>query len=221
MRLATTGLVCVLECLAQAQVITLPAGTRIPLVLTSPLASWVANPGDSVHAETAAPVVAGNQVAIPPGVYVEGTVSRVRRHGRHAGFEMRFTRIIFDNGYTVPLAGSSSVSLNARLQRPAVPGAPAGGMVNGLQACPVPPCLLPQPLPQPTPPKLNGPNVGAIVGTMVAATAAGIVAMVLVARHSGAMYLDAGSSLDLVLERPLLLDQGDLAAGPAAEGRSK
>jgi hypothetical protein len=101
--LAFTLLLTALGCLAQqpappaagSAAITVPAGTKIPLRLTSPLGTKTAQAGDAVHAEAAFPVTAGNTVAIPPGTYVEGVIDEVTPRGRHAGFAMHFTRMVF------------------------------------------------------------------------------------------------------------------------------
>jgi hypothetical protein len=47
------------------QTITIPAGTRIPLSLTSPITNKEARPGASVRAVTTFPVAVGAQTAIP------------------------------------------------------------------------------------------------------------------------------------------------------------
>ena len=54
------------------------------------------------------PVVVGNRVMIPTGVYVQGVVDRVQRGGRVKGkaqLDMHFTSIIFPNGSVVEIPG--------------------------------------------------------------------------------------------------------------------
>lgn len=136
--LAFTTLLTALGCLAQqstppaarSPAVTLPAGTKVPLRLTSPLGTKTARPGDAVHADAAFPVTASNTVAIPPGTYLEGVIDQVTRRGSHAGFTMHFTHMVFTNGYTVALSAATADtravahrrSLGRRLRQPGCPG---------------------------------------------------------------------------------------------------
>ncbi|MGH9828349.1 MAG: hypothetical protein ACREDR_34425, partial [Blastocatellia bacterium] len=93
--------------------ITIPAGTTVELMLTTPLWAGTAKPGDSVYAVTAFPVAINNQMAIPPGTYVEGqidTMSGPHWLSPHAQFQFHFTKIIFANGYTIELPGPQNVT---------------------------------------------------------------------------------------------------------------
>ena len=62
--------------------VTLPAGTQLALVLTHPLDSKTMHRGDTVFAETTAPVPVDDQVVIPVGASVQGKVERLTRQGR-------------------------------------------------------------------------------------------------------------------------------------------
>ena len=209
--LAITGLT--LACFAQAQMITVPQGTKIPLRLTTPLNSTASRVGDRVRAETAFPVAVDTKVAIPAGAYVEGVIDKVTKRGAHAGFDFRFTRLIFSNGYTVPLSGSSTSTLTADLELPESPDAAGGGMASSLQSsCPLPPCLPPPPTL--TQPPMPGSKTGLFIGIAVATAAIAIVGAVVLSRRGGGLYLDAGSSLEMVLGSPLPLDAAKLPAGP-------
>ena len=209
-QLAITGLA--LACLAQAQMITVPQGTKIPLRLTSPLNTGTARVGDPVRAETAFPVAVDTKVAIPAGAYVEGAIDKVTKRGAHAGFEMRFTRLIFGNGYTVPISGSSTSTLAASLDLPDAPDAIGNGMASLQSSCPLPPCL--PPTPTLTQPSMPGSRMGLAIGLAVATTAIAILATVILSRRGGGMYLDAGSSIEMVLASALPLDAAKLPAGP-------
>jgi hypothetical protein len=93
--------------------LSVPAGTAVELALTSPILSRTAKAGESVYAETAFPVAVNNQIAIPPGTYVEGQIDSMTRPGwlsPHAQFQIHFTKIIFANGYTVILPGPQNVT---------------------------------------------------------------------------------------------------------------
>jgi hypothetical protein len=83
------------------------------LALTNPVLARSAKAGESVYAQTAFPVAVNNQIAIPPGTYVQGQIDTLTRPGwlaPHAEFQIHFTKIIFANGYTVELAGPRKVS---------------------------------------------------------------------------------------------------------------
>ena len=87
---------------------TVPAGTKVLLQLRSALNSKSAKAGDGVYLASTFPVVVGNRVMIPAGVYVQGTVDRVERAGHVKGraqVDMHFTSIIFPNGSVVEIPG--------------------------------------------------------------------------------------------------------------------
>jgi hypothetical protein len=91
--------------------ITIPAGTKVELVVTRPEWAQSAKDGDTVYAQTSFPVVAGGSMAIPAGTYVEGTIESVTRPTRkfdRAEIHVLFTKIVFANGYTVELPGATS-----------------------------------------------------------------------------------------------------------------
>src|SRR5580704_15294401 len=117
-------------------IVTLPAGTKIVLALTSPVWARSAKPGDSVYSSAAFPVAIGNVIAIPPGTYVQGQIDALTRPSwlsSRATFQMHFTKMIFANGYTVEIpsvpqntsgqAGQSGKSGQAVL--PKIPAASA------------------------------------------------------------------------------------------------
>jgi hypothetical protein len=104
--------------------IVIPAGTTVSLALTEPVLAKSANSGDSVYAQTAFPVAVNNQMAIPPGTYVQGQIDTLTRPGwfsPHAQFQIHFTKIIFANGYTVELVGPQIVDAGAKAALPASP----------------------------------------------------------------------------------------------------
>jgi len=106
--------------------IVVPAGTTVPLVLTSPILARSAQAGENVYAEVSFPVAVNNQMAIPTGTYVQGQIDTLVRPGwlsPHAQFQIHFTKIIFTNGYSVDLAGFQNLSVTERAA-PAVAPAP-------------------------------------------------------------------------------------------------
>jgi hypothetical protein len=96
-------------------------------MLISPVLARTAKVGDGVYAQAAFPVAVKNQMAIPPGTYVQGQIDTLTRLGwlsPHAQFQIHFTKIIFANGYTVELKGPQNVTAG---QPPAPPAPAASG----------------------------------------------------------------------------------------------
>src|SRR5438552_3896851 len=62
--------------------VTIPAGTKVPLVLKHAISTKGAQEGDPVYAETNFPVVLDDHVLIPAGTYVQGKITHVQRAGR-------------------------------------------------------------------------------------------------------------------------------------------
>jgi len=87
---------------------TVPIGTKVLLQLNSAINSKSAKPGDGVYLTSIFPVVVGNRVMIPSGVYVQGVIDNMIRGGRIKGkaqLDMHFTSIIFPNGSVVEIPG--------------------------------------------------------------------------------------------------------------------
>jgi hypothetical protein len=104
--------------------IVIPAGTTVLLALTEPILAKSAKAGDSVYAQTAFPVAVKNQMAIPPGTYVQGQIDKLTRPGwlsPHAQFQIHFTKIIYASGYTVELTKPRNLSTGALGAPPASP----------------------------------------------------------------------------------------------------
>ena len=97
-----------LQSIPAKKIYTVPAGTKVLLQLRSAVNTKSAKPGDGVYLASTFPVVVGNRVMIPAGVYVQGVVDRVARAGRVKGraqLDMHFTSIIFPNGTVVEIPG--------------------------------------------------------------------------------------------------------------------
>jgi hypothetical protein len=89
--------------------ITVPAGTKVLLQLRSPIDTKSAHVGDGVYCQTSFPVTQDNIVVIPAGTYVKGEIAQVQRAGRVKGraqILFHFNSMIFPNGYTVDLPGA-------------------------------------------------------------------------------------------------------------------
>ncbi len=89
--------------------LTIPAGTRVPLSLKQAISTKTAKDGDPVYAETAFPFVVNDRIVIPAGTYIQGKITRVQRGGHVKGraeLLIHFTSMIYPSGYTVMLGGS-------------------------------------------------------------------------------------------------------------------
>lgn len=187
------------------QTIVLPAGTRIPLSLASPITSKAARPGAPVRATTGFPVAVGTQLAIPTGAYVEGVIDQVTKKSRSGpSLQIHFTRLIYPNGYAVMLDGTN-VQAKAREENSNAPQSAAlsetGGATLAFAGQQSPPPL--PPLPH------SGPSAGLIVGGVVGATAVAVLAFVFGHhRADNALLFDTGWQFDMVLQNPLVIDLG-------------
>jgi hypothetical protein len=82
---------------------TVQPGTRIPLSMINSVNTKNSAAGDRVYLQTVFPILANGKVIIPPGSYVEGTVTEVKRPGRVKGrgsLFVRFDSLILPNGVT-------------------------------------------------------------------------------------------------------------------------
>jgi type IV secretion system protein VirB10 len=94
---------------SEKPMLTIPAGTRVPLTLKQAISTKTARDGDPVYAETAFPFVVNERVVIPAGTYIQGKITRVQRGGHVKGraeLLVHFTSMIYPSGYTVMLGGS-------------------------------------------------------------------------------------------------------------------
>lgn len=199
-----------------------PAGTKVLLQLRSSINTRSAKPGDGVYLSTAFPVVVGNRVMIPPGVYVQGVVDRVARAGRIHGkaqLDMHFTSMIFPNGTVVDipgtvnsLPGASNESVKndqegtieqdgnkgrdaGTVAKVAIPTGGTIGSIAGLGS--------------------GHPLAGGVVGLAAGAAAAGIATLF---TRGADVNIVSGTQVEMVLQRPLFLQQENLTSVSAQPG---
>jgi hypothetical protein len=87
----------------QSKGYTVAPGTHIALGMINSVSTKHSSPGDRIYLETVFPIVIDNHIVIPPGSYVTGTVTDVRRPGRVRGrgeLYVRFDTITLPNGVT-------------------------------------------------------------------------------------------------------------------------
>jgi len=188
--------------------LSIPAGSKIPLTLKQAISTKNAREGDAVYAETAFPFVVNERVLVPAGTYVQGQISHVERaghgHGR-AEILMHFTTLIYPSGYTLMLPASIENTPGAddksakdkegtiqqdkntgkKIEQAAkngvygtMGGATAGGLATG---------------------GINGARVGAGIGA-----AAGIAWALL--KRGPDVKLDVGTSIEMEVQRAIVVD---------------
>jgi type IV secretion system protein VirB10 len=198
---------------------TVPAGTKVLLQLRSAINTRSAKPGDGVYLASTFPVVVGNRVMIPAGVYVQGVVDRVERAGHVKGrsqLDMHFTSIIFPNGSVVEIPGVVNSLPGARQQTVKNDGEgtieqdgekgrhagdvakvaiPVGGTIGSIGGLPS-----------------GHPVAGGLIGLAAGAAAVGLVSLF---TRGADVNIENGTQVEMVLQRPLLLEEENLGAAGA------
>ncbi len=197
-----------------------PAGTKVLLELKSAIDTHSAKPGDGVYLVSTFPVVVGSRVMIPAGVYVQGVVDRVVRAGRFHGkaqLDMHFTSIIFPNGTVVEIPGmvnslpgakhqevanngegtveqdSNKTRNMGKVAAVAIPTGATVGAVGGLGS--------------------GHPLEGGLIGVGAGLATAGIVSLF---TRGADVSIPEGTQVEMVLQRPLILQPENLAAAGSA-----
>jgi type IV secretion system protein VirB10 len=196
---------------------TVPAGTKVLLQLRSAINTKSAKAGDGVYLASTFPVVVGTRVMIPAGVYVQGTVDRVQRAGHVKGraqLDMHFTSIIFPNGSVVEIPGLVNSLPGANKQKVKDDGegtieqagdktrnmgevakvsVPTGGTIGSIAGL-----------------GSGHPLAGGIAGI---AGGVGAAALVSLFTRGADVNIPEGSQVEMVLQRPLILEDSNLNAG--------
>jgi len=184
--------------------VTVPSGTKIPLSLKQAISTKSTREGDPVYAETAFPVTLDGRLAIPAGTYVQGVITHIKRAGRIKGRAevlMHFTTLIFPNGYTVVMPGAVENVPGTEKQKikgeegtiqqegqtgekvgTAASTAASGALIGGLS---------------------QG-GKGAAIGAGIGGAAGLAIGML---TRGTDVHLDAGTSVEMVMQRPLDLDE--------------
>ncbi|MHB8502050.1 MAG: hypothetical protein ACYDCG_15425 [Candidatus Acidiferrales bacterium] len=191
---------------ASTQIIRIPAGTRVAVVLENGISTRGAKPGDSVYFHTSFPITQNNHIIIPVGSYLRGELLESKRPGRIKGrgeFRMRLDTLIFPNGYTVDLNAAPRSADSGGKETMDSEGKVIGAGGKGKDA---------QTVAETT---AAGAGIGAIAGSAKGlGIGAGVGALaglgaVLLTRGPEA-ELPRGSTLDVVLEHELALDSSQI-----------
>jgi hypothetical protein len=184
---------------------TIETGTHIALGLINSVSTKHSSAGDRIYLETVFPVVIENHIVIPPGSYVTGTVTEIKRPGRVRGkgeMYVRFDSLTLPNGVTrdfrsrlgsVDARGDEHVDKEGTIKGDSNKGGDARVIGEGAA---------------------GGASIGAIAGSAAghagmgagigaAAGAVGGLAGVLLTRGPDAI-LAKGSTIEMILDRPLV-----------------
>jgi hypothetical protein len=86
--------------------VVVPAGTVIPVTLTSRITTKYAKDGDGIYGKTAFPVTVNNKIIIPEGSFVRGKITEVKLPGRVKGkgeLTLNFQTLVLPSGLTLPI----------------------------------------------------------------------------------------------------------------------
>jgi type IV secretion system protein VirB10 len=182
--------------------LVVPSGTRLAVVLENGISTRSAKAGDSLYFHTAFPVTQNNQIVIPVGSYLRGSLMESKRPGRVKGkgeFRLRLESLIFPNGYTVNLLAAPRSADTGGKETTDSEGKVTGSGGKGKDVGTVATTTA------------TGAGIGGIAGGgKGAGIGAGIgglagLAAVLLTRGPEA-ELQRGSTLDIEIERDLALD---------------
>ena len=205
-----------LESRAKNGEITIPSGTRVPVVLKNTISTKSNHVGDPIYAQSTFPVVVDDKIVVPAGTYVQGKISAIKPAGRvkgHAEVLIHFTTLIYPSGYTVMLPGSlenasgvdkakvkdkegtiqGDSGKGEKAAKIAVPaaegGAAAGGLATGSRAG-----------------IAEGAGLGAAVGVAIA-----------MFMHGNEVKMGPGTTLEVVLQRDVAVDGARIRRSSLAE----
>ncbi len=217
--LATTfvvaGLVSAQETAPTPAEFTVETGTKVPLSLINSVSTKHSAPGDRVYLETVFPVLVNARIVVPVGSYVAGTVTQLKRPGRVKGrgeLYVRFDSLTLPNGVTRDfhgrigsMDGNTQNELDRAEGKVRSEGNKAGDARTVGEAA------------------AAGASVGTIaggaagsygMGAGIGAAAGATVGMmgVLLSRGPDAV-LARGSTLEMVLDRPISFTESELNFG--------
>lgn len=89
--------------------ISIPAGTRIELVLTQDVDSRQMHRGDQIRAQITNPVIAAGRGVIPPGSYLEAEINKLAASHSRAEILLDSASIIFPDGGVLAIPGPLTI----------------------------------------------------------------------------------------------------------------
>lgn len=91
----------------QGRVTYVPSGAALDAVLTSPIDSSVAKPGDIFNAKLYSPLYVGNDLVLPANTQLEGQITSAEKGGKaglNGSLNMRLTAAVTPDGQRYPLS---------------------------------------------------------------------------------------------------------------------
>lgn len=194
-----------------ANEVTIPEGTRIPVMLKNAVSTKSSRVGDPIYAQSTFPVVVNDHIVVPAGTYVQGKISQIKPAGRLKGRAevlVHFTTLIYPSGYTVIMPGaiedapgvdkshvkdkegtiqgdSDKAKTAGTIAGPAAEGGLIGAVTHGGEGA------------------LIGAGIGGAVGTAIAALS-----------HGNEVRMGPGTTLEVVLQRDVPVDEHRIRARP-------
>ncbi len=202
------------------------AGTHILLNMINSVSTKQAVVGDRIYLETAFPVLSGSRIVIPQGSWVTGTITEVKRPGRLKGrgaLQVRFDSLTLPNGVSRNFR-SDLGALDSRddetLKREDSKVTSRGDKKGDLGTV------------------VGSTTAGTVIGSGIGAAAGGVARGAGIGAGAGAAAgllgvlltrgpdatLTRGSTVEMILDRPLRFGQSDLdfsnapAHAPLSEG---
>jgi type IV secretion system protein VirB10 len=188
---------------APTEQLVVPIGTKLPLVLNNAVTTRNAHDGDPVYLETVFPVVLNDRIVVPAGSYVQGEILEAKRPGRvkgHGEMRIRLTTMILPNGYTVKFdaiptnagtGGNEATDKEGAITGDTDKTGDVGTVIKTTGAGAAIGAIAGR--------SAGGAGIGAGVGA-----AAGLATILLT--RGPELELPRGTTLDIVLDRPLYLD---------------
>ena len=185
-------------------ILVVPAGTVIPVNLTSRISTKHAREGDGIYAQTAVPIVVNDQIVIPAGSFVRGKVGHVEQPGRVKGraeLTFSFQQITLPTGASIEIyasLGGTGGSVERKgeatvvadkgedaeeILEDAAKGAGAGAVVGVVYGR-----------------GLGGAGRGAAAGAAGGAAGSALAALI---RRGDPLVLEPGTMIEIVLDRPV------------------
>ncbi|MBV9225909.1 MAG: hypothetical protein JOY85_17885, partial [Acidobacteriaceae bacterium] len=190
---------------------SVPPGTHILLNMINSISTKQAVVGDRIYLETAFPVMSNGKIVIPPGSWVTGTITEVKRPGRVKGrgeLQVRFDSLTLPNGVSRDFRadlGAIDARDNQDLKReeskvggPSNKGGDAGTVIGASASGAALGSVI----------GLGSGHPGAGAGIGAGAGAAAGLLGVLLTRGPNAI-LAKGSTVEMVLDRPLSFTENE------------
>lgn len=191
--------------------VAIPVGTRIAVVLDTPLSTRISRPGQRVTFRTSSALRVHEQLEIPPETAVMGSVVEAKRPGRFGkagSLRVKVDRISLSNG--------TSAEVTARLDSPDMK---SGGRLSSDNNRSTDLLSLGMYTLQGT---LLGSQVKGAKGAAVGAGAGAAIALIIMMSHRGTdVYLEPGMPFAVILDQTVLLPSQEVFVAQQSHARAQ